>query len=191
MPETVTQLCQLTSLRVICMLLLPWCPAITGHWICSNNSKSQQQPIAGYRQTSKLLPGAIHPTRVKATTNKIDLRQFKYANAMSTVLCLNNGLICSYIAGIHLPVDKRSIMSRVMWNLLQSIGILWVATIFLYTIRRLFYDYMYCQLLTIYARNDSVSTDCLSGLADLVKWLFEPQCRALQTHIAVKRINDG
>ena len=55
MPETVAYLCQLTSLMVSCLLLVPWCTAITGYWICSNKSNSQQQPTAGYRQTSKSL----------------------------------------------------------------------------------------------------------------------------------------
>ena len=73
MPETVACLCQMTTLTVSHLLLLPWCTAITGHWISSNNSNSQQQLAAGYRQTSKSLPGMSQPTRVKTPTHKIYL----------------------------------------------------------------------------------------------------------------------
>ena len=67
MPKTVTHLCQSTGLMVS-LLLPPWHTAIVGYWVNSNNSNSQQQPIAGYRQTSKSLPGTNLPTR---TTNRI------------------------------------------------------------------------------------------------------------------------
>jgi len=57
--------------------------AITGYWISSNNSNSQQQPTASYRQTSKSLPGASVPTRVKTSTNRIiTLCLLFYATAM-------------------------------------------------------------------------------------------------------------
>ena len=71
MPETVVHLCQYTGVMVSRLLLLPWCTAITGYWISSNKSNSQQQPTAIYRQTSKSLPGASPLTRVKTTTNTI------------------------------------------------------------------------------------------------------------------------
>ena len=37
MPETLTRLCQLTSLMVIC-LLLPWCTVITDYILSSSNN---------------------------------------------------------------------------------------------------------------------------------------------------------
>ena len=69
--------CQSTSLMVICLLLLPWCTTITGYRISSNNSNSQQQPTASYRQTSKFLPEVSGPTREKTTTNSIYMWQFQ------------------------------------------------------------------------------------------------------------------
>ena len=62
---------QSTNLMVSQLLLLPWYTAITGYWISSNNSNSQQQLTAGYRQTSKSLPGLSWPTGVKTTTSRI------------------------------------------------------------------------------------------------------------------------
>ena len=104
--------------RLACLFLLPWYTAITGYWISSNNSNSQQQPTAGYRQTRKLLPGVSQPRRVKTTTNGICKWQFNYANTIPTVSCTSNGLICGYVTGIH---DERIFMLCVTWNLLQSI----------------------------------------------------------------------
>ena len=46
---------------------------IAGYGIGSDNSSSQQQPIVGYKQTSKLLPGAGLATRVKTTMNTIPM----------------------------------------------------------------------------------------------------------------------
>ena len=97
----------------------PWCTTITGYHTSSDNSNSQQQPTAGYRQTSKLLPGVSQSRRVKSTTNGICTWRFKYANTIPTVLCVNNGIICGYITGIH---DKRTVTSWV--NLLQFFGII-------------------------------------------------------------------
>ena len=96
------------------------------HWyrIRSNNCISQQQPTTSYRQTNKSLPGMNQPTIVKITTKRKYTWQFKYANTMPTFLCINTGFICGYIAGIHMSVNRRSIMSCVTWNMLQSIGIL-------------------------------------------------------------------
>ena len=45
--------------------------AITGYWISSNNSNSQQKPTINNRWTSKSLPGMSWPARMKATTNRI------------------------------------------------------------------------------------------------------------------------
>ena len=39
--------------------LLPWCTAIAGYQISSDNSNSQQQPTSSYKQTSKSIPGAV------------------------------------------------------------------------------------------------------------------------------------
>ena len=84
MPEIVTHLCQLTSIMVSCLLLLPWCTAITGYQISDIYHNSQQQPTVSYRQTSKLLPGASRPTRVKTTTN----RNYTCDNSSLLTLCL-------------------------------------------------------------------------------------------------------
>ena len=59
------------------LLRLPWCNTITGYQISSNNSNSQQQPTADYRQTSKLLPGVSQPTRAKTTTNRVCASKLK------------------------------------------------------------------------------------------------------------------
>ena len=45
-PKMVTHLGQATSLMVSHLFLLPWCTAIAGYQISSNNSNSQQQPTA-------------------------------------------------------------------------------------------------------------------------------------------------
>ena len=107
-----SRLAQPVNLR--CLLILPWCTAITGYHTISGNGNNQQQLMVGYRQKSKSLPGAMQPTRVKTTTNKIYAWQFKYANTIPTVVCTNNGLICGYITGIH---DKRIVISVVTKNL--------------------------------------------------------------------------
>ena len=86
----VIQLCHSSSLMVSYLLLLHWCTAIAGYQISNNNSNSQQQPTTGYRQTSKALPGVSLPTTVKTTTNRAYEWQFKYANTVPAVLCLNN-----------------------------------------------------------------------------------------------------
>ena len=62
-----------TSLLANHLLLLPWCMTIAGYGINSDDSSSQQQPSVGYKQTSKLLPGASLATRVKTTMNIIYL----------------------------------------------------------------------------------------------------------------------
>ena len=101
--------------KLSCRLLSPWCTAITGYHARSVNSNSQQQTTTGYRQTSKSLPDASQPRRVKITTNRIYMWRFKYANTMPTVLCVHeqwfnrlSGLICGYITSIH---DKRIVTS--------------------------------------------------------------------------------
>ena len=71
MPEIAARLYQSTSLMVSCLLLLPWCTAITGYWISSNNGNSQQQPTHQLQTTSKSLLGTSWPTRVITTTNRI------------------------------------------------------------------------------------------------------------------------
>ena len=89
--------CRSTSLLASHLLLLPWCMAIAGYGISSDNSNSQQQPIVGYKQTSKLLPGASLATRVKTTMNTIP-----NTNTVPTIRCTSNNFICGYcIGGIH------------------------------------------------------------------------------------------
>ena len=63
------------------LLLLPWCTATAGYHTSSDNSNSQQQPKADYRQTSKFLQSASQPRRVKTTKNGIYTWQFKYCIA--------------------------------------------------------------------------------------------------------------
>ena len=102
MPEAISHLSQWTGLMVNGMLLLPWCKAITGYQIkSSNKSNSQKQPTTSYSHTSKSLSGSNLPTRVKTTTNRIYTCQFKYANTIPTVLCMDNSLICGCITDIH------------------------------------------------------------------------------------------
>ena len=107
--------------KLSCLLLLPWCTAIAGCHTSSDNSNSQQQPMADYRQISKSLLGASWLRRVKTATNGIYAWKFKYANTIPTVLSMSNGLICGYITGTH---DKRIFTYCVKWNLLQLIRIL-------------------------------------------------------------------
>ena len=71
MPETVIRLCQYTGLVVNRLLLLPWCKAIAGYCISSNNSNNQQLAATGYRQTSKSRSGVSSQTQVKTITNTI------------------------------------------------------------------------------------------------------------------------
>ena len=47
------------------------CMAITDYWLSSNKINSQQQPTAGYRQSSKSLPDGVLPTRMKTTRHNI------------------------------------------------------------------------------------------------------------------------
>ena len=49
--------------------------------------------------------------------------QFKYVNAIHTVLCISNGLICPYITGIH---DKRIVTSCTTWYLSKTIRVFWL-----------------------------------------------------------------
>ena len=70
MPKTVSYHCQYTGLMTSHLLLLPWCMAITGYLISCDNNNSQKQPTAGYRQTSKLLPGTSLPKRLETTTKQ-------------------------------------------------------------------------------------------------------------------------
>ena len=79
------------------LLLLPWCTAITGYWIGSNNSNSQQQPTSGYKQTSKSLLDASQPTRVKTTTSRIYAWESEDVNTMPAVLCTNSGFVWGYV----------------------------------------------------------------------------------------------
>ena len=60
--------------------------AVAGYQISSDNSKSQQQPNAGYKQTSKLLPGMSSPTSMKATQQTQHMWHFKYINTVPAVL---------------------------------------------------------------------------------------------------------
>ena len=104
-----------------------WCMASTGYWISSTNSNIQQQQAADYRQTSKSLPGASPPTRMKTTTNRIYIWQFKYANTMPTVLCTSNGLsvAISLVFTSDCRQKKHHITCHVKfvtiyWNLMSS-----------------------------------------------------------------------
>ena len=74
-----------------CHLLFPWCMAITGYHTSSINCNNHWQPMAGYRQTTKLLPGKSQQWWVKTTTKQIYVWQFEYANTIPTVLCMKNG----------------------------------------------------------------------------------------------------
>ena len=74
MPETVAHLCQLTTLMISHQLLLPWCTAITGYWISSNNINHQQKLTTIYRKTSKLLPDTGQLTRGKTNKQNIHMR---------------------------------------------------------------------------------------------------------------------
>ena len=95
------RLCQLISLMVSCLLLLPCSTAITGYQIINNNSNTQKQPTASYSQTNKLLLGVRWPIRTISTTNRVYVWQSKYATTMPTVLCTSNGPNRGYITGIH------------------------------------------------------------------------------------------
>ena len=131
------------------LVLLPWCTAITGYRISSNNSNSQQQPITSYRKTSKLLLGVSWPTSMKTTTNRICAWQFKHVNTLSHVWQWFN--LWLYCWDSLLPVDKRSVTSCVMWNLPQFIRILRVLSRILATytpiILWLYYATNYSQLI--------------------------------------------
>ena len=96
---------------------------VHGYCWLSYKQKNQLQPMVGYRQTRNLLPGMSQSRREKTTTNRRYLWQFKYVNTMLIVLCMNNGLICAYITGIH---DKRIVISCTTWHLSQTIGIFWL-----------------------------------------------------------------
>ena len=99
------------------LLLLPWCMAIAGYHTSSDNSNSQQQPMAHYRQTSKFLQSASLPRRVKTTTNRINTWKFKYvcyANTIPTVLCTNNGLICATSFAFTIELSPHT--SCEIWN---------------------------------------------------------------------------
>ena len=64
---------RLVQLQDMYLLLLPCCTVIAaaGYHINSNNSKSQKQPINGYKVTSKSLPGQTLLTGVKIITDII------------------------------------------------------------------------------------------------------------------------
>ena len=83
MPKIVGHLCQFTGLMVSRLLLLPWCSAITGCWISSDNSHSQQQLAVKYRQTIKLLPGTSWPPRVK-----LPQKEYTCDNSSMLTICL-------------------------------------------------------------------------------------------------------
>ena len=94
--------------------------AMAGYRISNDNSNSQQKSTAGYKQINESLLGSSPPARVKTTTNTIDVRQYKYANIMSTIPYGSNDLNCGYITGIHFcSVDKRNVIQ----DLSQSIRI--------------------------------------------------------------------
>ena len=63
----------LVQLQDMYLLLFPCCKVIAavGYHINSNNSKSQKQPITGYKVTSKSLPGLTLLRGVKIITDII------------------------------------------------------------------------------------------------------------------------
>ena len=71
------------SLIVNWLPFLPWCTAITGYWISSNNSNSQQHPTINHRLTSKLLSGVSWPHKSETTTT-----ENTYDNSSMLMLCL-------------------------------------------------------------------------------------------------------
>ena len=90
------------------VLLLPCCTVIAaaGYHINSINSKSQKQPITGYKVTSKSLSGLT-----PLTGGENHYRH--YTNDNSSMLTLSNpdnDFIYGYIPGISFCiVDKRSV----------------------------------------------------------------------------------
>ena len=120
MPETVISLCQLTSLMVSCLLLLPWCIAIAGYWISSSNSNSQQQLTASYRQASKSLSGTSWPTKSENHHKQNVHVAIQVCFTMPTVLCMSNGLICGYITGIHFCLYAKEVSHHASLEICHS-----------------------------------------------------------------------
>ena len=79
MPKIVAHLYQLTSLMVSLLLLLPWCTAIAGYQLSSNNSNSWQQPTAGYRNQANHSRHKLVNIS-ETTTNRIYVTGFEIAH---------------------------------------------------------------------------------------------------------------
>ena len=92
MLETVTHLCQLTSLMVSCLLLLSWCTAIsTSYWISSTNSNSQQQSTTRFVAISLAVISTCRPNKHHVTQNLLQhIRIYKY-------LYYTNNLMIIYV----------------------------------------------------------------------------------------------
>ena len=100
--------------KLSCLFLLPWCIAITGYHTSSNNSNIQEQLMASYRQTSKLLLGASQPRRVKTTLDGMYTWQFKYANTIPSVLSTSNDLIHGYITSIYYLLQSIRLLPSIL-----------------------------------------------------------------------------
>ena len=122
--------------------------AITDYRINSKNNNSQQQPIIGYRQTSKLLPRACKSTDKSKNhhkRNKLYMYQFKCVNTMPTVLHMSNGLICGCTAVIHSCLWTKEAsyhmeFATIHWNCINIIS---------YIIYQLFDDYIIMLLIIL------------------------------------------
>ena len=69
--------------KLSCLLFLPWYIAITGYHTSSDNTNSQKQLMARYRQMSKSLPGTSQPRKVKTTK-----KEYMCNNSSMLILCL-------------------------------------------------------------------------------------------------------
>ena len=105
---------------VSCLLLLAWYTAITDYQIISNNSNSQQATTS-YRQASI---NASQQTKMKTTTNRLWMWQFKYANTMYIYCSIHDQWFNLWLYHWHSLwfVDKTSVTSLFIWNLPQSIA---------------------------------------------------------------------
>ena len=102
-----------------CLLLQPWCMPIAGYHTSSDKVIVSNNQWAAIEKTSKSLLGTSQPIMKNENHHKQNVRMVIHL----TVLCTSSGLMCSYIATIH---NKRIATSCVTWNLLQSIGIIWL-----------------------------------------------------------------
>ena len=68
---------------------------ITGYRISSENSNKQLKTIASDKQNLQIATRTYPQAEV--SQHNIYVKQFKYANAVVTVSCKSNDLICGYI----------------------------------------------------------------------------------------------